>query len=165
MKKLRYKRDILEIMIFVLFVSMAGYMYLQRSRYFEYNGTITTYTTTYQQDEKIYIFDLKGFFKDEQYYLSLNDLYNWFVIQDSKNKVYVDYGKHTMVYQLNDEVYYIDFGRDEIKYKNDCININENGSHIYISHKNIYLSVYFIEKILLKNEKKIEIENKNAIIS
>lgn len=165
MKKLRYKRVILVIMIFVLFVSIVGYMYLQRSRYFEYNGTITTYTTTYQQDEKIYIFDLKGFFKDEQYYLSLNDLYNWFVIQDSENKVYVDYGKHTMVYQLNDEVYYIDFGRDEIKYKNDCININENGSHIYISHKNIYLSVYFIEKILLKNDKKIKIENKNAIIS
>ena len=115
--------------------------------------------------EIIQIFNISLFFKDEQYYLSLNDLYNWFVIQDSKNKVYVDYGKHTMVYQLNDEVYYIDFGRDEIKYKNDCININENGSHIYISHKNIYLSVYFIEKILLKNEKKIEIENKNAIIS
>lgn len=52
---------------------------------------------------------------------------------------------------------------NEIKYENDCININENGSHIYISHKNIYLSVYFIEKILLKNEKKIKIENKNAI--
>ena len=67
MKKLRYKRVILVIMIFVLFVSMAGYMYLQRSRDFEYNGTITTYTTTYQQDEKIYIVDLKGFFKDEQY--------------------------------------------------------------------------------------------------
>lgn len=165
MKKLRYKRVILVIMIFVLFVSIVGYMYLQRSQYFEYKGPITTFTTTYQQDEKIYMFDLKGFQKDEQYYLSLNDLYNWFVIQDSKNKVYVDYGKHTMVYQLDNEVYYIDFGRDEIKYKDDCININKNGSHIYISHKNIYLSVYFIEKILLKNEKKIEIENKNAIIS
>ena len=34
--------------------------------------------------------------KDNQYYLSLNDLYNWFVIQDQNAKVYVDYGKHTI---------------------------------------------------------------------
>ena len=55
MKKLRYKRVILVVVIFVLFVSMIGYMYLQRSRYFEYNGTITTYTTTYQKDENLNI--------------------------------------------------------------------------------------------------------------
>ena len=165
MKKLRYKRVILVIMIFVLFVSIVGYMYLQRSQYFEYKGPITTFTATYQQDEKIYMFDLKGFQKDEQYYLSLNDLYNWFVIQDSKNKVYVDYGKHTMVYQLHDVTYHIDFGRDEIRYNGNCINVSKNNQHIYISHKNIYLSVYYIEKILLKNENQIKIENKTAIIS
>ena len=47
MKKLRYKRVILVIMIFVLFVSIVGYMYLQRSQYFEYKGPITTFTATY----------------------------------------------------------------------------------------------------------------------
>lgn len=165
MKKLRYKRVILVIMIFVLFVSIVGYMYLQRSQYFEYKGPITTFTATYQQDEKIYMFDLKGFQKDEQYYLSLNDLYNWFVIQDQNAKVYVDYGKHTMVYQLHDVTYHIDFGRDEIRYNGNCINVSKNNQHIYISHKNIYLSVYYIEKILLKNENQIKIENKTAIIS
>lgn len=165
MKKLRYKRVIMVIVVFLLIVGIIGYMYAKRSRYYEYQGTVTTYIGTYQQDEKIYTFDLKGFQIDEQYYLSLNDLYNWFVIQDEDAKVYVDYGKHTMVYQFNQEIYYIDFGRDEIKYNNDCINVNKNNQHIYISHKNIYLSVSFIEKILLKSENNIKIENKNAIIS
>ena len=99
------------------------------------------------------------------------------MIQDSKNKVYVDYGKHTMVYQyvdygkhtmvyqLHDVTYHIDFGRDEIRYNGNCINVSKNNQHIYISHKNIYLSVYYIEKILLKNENQIKIENKTAIIS
>ena len=126
---------------------------------------MTTYIGTYHKDEKIYTFDFKGFQKDNQYYLSLNDLYNWFVIQDQNAKVYVDYGKHTMVYQLHDVTYYIDFGRDEIRYNGNCINVSKNNQHIYISHKNIYLSVYYIEKILLKNENQIKIENKTAIIS
>lgn len=165
MKKLRYQRVILVGAMILLIMSLLIYMYFQRSHSYEYHGTVTTYIGTYRQDEKIYTFDLKGFQIDEQYYLSLNDLYNWFVIQNEKTKVYVDYGKHTMVYQFEDEVYYIDFGRDEIKYNNDCIKTKENNQHIYVSNKNIYLSVYFIEKILLKNEKKIEFKNKNAIIS
>ena len=42
MKKLRYKRVILVGMIFVLF-GVLDYMYLHRSRYFEYKGAMTTY--------------------------------------------------------------------------------------------------------------------------
>ena len=83
--------------------------------------------------------------------------------------MYFNYPFCDTIYQIAGQkyspAYYIDFGRDEIKYNDDCINVEKNNEHIYISHKNIYLSVYFIEKILLKNEKNIKIENKNAIIS
>ncbi len=165
MKKLRYERVLLVGVILCLLIGTIGYMYCHRSRYYEYQGAMTTYIGTYHKDEKIYTFDFKGFQKDNQYYLSLNDLYNWFVIQDQNAKVYVDYGKHTMVYQLHDVTYHIDFGRDEIRYNGNCINVSKNNQHIYISHKNIYISVYYIEKILLKNENQIKIENKTAIIS
>ena len=147
MKKLRYERVLLVGVILCLLIGTIGYMYCHRSRYYEYQGAMTTYIGTYHKDEKIYTFDFKGFQKDNQYYLSLNDLYNWFVIQDQNAKVYVDYGKH------------------EIRYNGNCINVSKNNQHIYISHKNIYLSVYYIEKILLKNENQIKIENKTAIIS
>lgn len=163
--KLRYKRVILVVIVFCLVIGIVSYLFFHRCYYYEYEGTIETYIGSYQKDQKIYTFDLKGFEVKEEVYLSLNDLYNWFVIEDEQAKVYVDYQKHTMVYQLSDATYYIDFGRDEIKYNDDCINVEKNNEHIYISHKNIYLSVYFIEKILLKNEKNIKFENKNAIIS
>ena len=163
--KLRYKRVVLVVMIGCLLIGIVSYLFLNRCHYYEYDGTIDTYIGSYQKDQKIYTFDLKGFEVGEKVYLSLNDLYNWVVIEDEDAQVYVDYQKHTMVYQLSDTTYYIDFGRDEIKYNDDCINVEKNNENIYIYHKNIYLSVYFIEKILLKNEKNIKIENKNAIIS
>jgi len=137
---------------------------MNRSQVHEYDGDIQTYVGTYQQDEKIYTFDLKVFEYQGEYYLSLNDMYNMIVILDEKTRVYLDYDKHTMTYQMSDRTYYFDYGHDKITYDKECIDLKKNKTHIYLSHKNIYLSVSFIEKILLNNQKSIQFENANAII-
>ena len=164
MKKIRYDRVFITIMIFIVIVFVFIYLAMNRSRVYEYEGNIDTYTGTYRQDDKIYTFDLKAFVLDVEYYVSLNDMYNIMVILDKDTKVYLDYDKHTMTYMMSDMTYYFDFGHDKIMSKNETIDLQKNDTHIYISHKNVYLSVSFIEKILLKNEKSIQFENANAII-
>ena len=42
--------------------------------------------------------------------------------------------------------------------------LKDENEYIYISHKNYYINVSFIEKTVLKNDKKIKFKNKNAII-
>lgn len=163
-KRIRYDRLILVIGFILFFMIIVVYMGMHRNHYYEYDGEIETYVGTYQQDDKIYTFDLKVFQKDKQYYISLNDMYNMIIILDKNTKVYFNQNKHTLTYQMADMTYYFDYGQDKIVYNNVCINLKNEGTHIYISHKNIYISVSFIEKLLLKNEKKIKFENKNAII-
>lgn len=164
-KKIRYDRLSFVIGCIVIFIMLFAYMVMHRNHYYEYQGEITTYIGTYEQDDKIYTFDLKAFQEDNQYYLSLNDMYNMIILLDKNTKVYFNQNKHTLTYQMSDITYYFDYGQNQIVYNNECIDLDNESTHIYISHKNIYISVSFIEKLLLKNEKKIKFENKNAIIS
>lgn len=164
MKKLRYDRIIFIVIIFMIILGMGLYLYMNRNHYHEYDGDIKTYTCTYRQDEKVYAFDLKVFQIQNDYYVSLNDLYNMIVILDKDAHVYIDENKHMMVYELSDITYYFNYGQDRIVYNNDCIKLDDYNSHIYISHKNVYLNVFFIEKLLLNNEKKIKFQNETAII-
>lgn len=164
-KRIRYDRLCLVIGIVVILIIILGYMGMHRNHYYEYDGEIETYIGTYQQDDKIYTFDLKVFQKNDQYYVSLNDMYNMIILLDKNTKVYFNQNKHTLTYQMSDKTYYFDYGQDQIIYEDQCIDLKNKSTHIYISHKNIYVSVSFIEKLLLKNEKKIKFENKNAIIS
>ena len=54
---------------------MIFYLYLNRNQYYEYDGDIQTIPCTYRQNSKIYSFDLKIFQLEDDYYISLNDLY------------------------------------------------------------------------------------------
>ena len=60
--------------------------------------------------------------------------------------------------------YLFDYGQNKIVYNNECIELKDENEYIYISHKNYYINVSFIEKTVLKNDKKIKFKNKNAII-
>lgn len=164
MKKLRYDRLVLISIMLLLIVIMIAYLCINKNQYYEYNGDIQTYTCTYRQDSKTYSFDLKAFQIKKDYYISLNDLYNMIVILDKNAHVYIHENKHIMVYELRQKTYYFKYGQDKIIYNNDCINLRDYDDHIYISHKNVYLNVCFIEKLLLNNEKKIKIKKENAII-
>lgn len=97
-------------------------------------------------------------------YLSLNDMYNMVLILDKNTKVYVDEQKHTLTYQMSEGNYLFDYGQNKIVYNNECIELKDENEYIYISHKNYYINVSFIEKTVLKNDKKIKFKNKNAII-
>ncbi len=164
MKKLRYGRVLFAIIMMSVMIVLFVFLIMNSSHVYEYDGDIETYVGTYQQDDKIYTFDLKGFELGEEMYLSLNDMYNVIVIIDPETKVYLDYDKHTMTYQLSDKSYYFDFGHDCIMTEDGRIDLKKYETHIYLSSKNIYLSVSFIEKILFDNEKSIRFENANAII-
>lgn len=163
-KKIRYDRFIVVGIIFMIFLIIFIYMYMHTYHFDEYNGDIETYVASYRQDDKVYTFDLKAFYKDDTYYVSLNDMYNMIVILDPNTHVYLDQNKHTLTYEMSDVLYRFDYGHGKIVYNNECIDLRNNGGYIYISHKNVYISVFFIEKLLLKNEKSIKFENKNAII-
>jgi len=164
MKRIRYNRVVFVIVVLITIVSLLLYLYYHQNYFYEYDGDIQTYVCSYQQDKKIYTFDLKGFQIDEENYVSLNDLYNVIVIMDEKAHVYMQVHKHMMVYELSDITYYFHYGQDRIVYNNDCIKLKDYDSHIYISHKNVYINVFFIEKLLFNNEKKIKFQNENAII-
>lgn len=164
MKKLRYDRVMLVVTIFIFIIGIILYMYMNMSHYYEYKDNIKTYVGTYRQDGKIYTFDLKAFQVKDDNYISLNDLYNVMIILDNDINVYIQENKHVMVYELSDITYYFNYGQDTIVYNNDCIKLEDYNSHIYISHKNIYLNVFFVEKLLFKNEKKIKFQNETAII-
>ncbi len=164
MKKLKYKRVIYVSMIVLCLISMSIYLFINRSHIHEYNGNIKTYVGTYRQDNKVYTFDLKGFYAHDQYYVSLNDMYNVVVIMDKEATVFLHPDKHLLKYKMRDGEYCFDYGYHKIVYNNDCIDLKKNRDYIYVSHKNIYISVSLIEKIILKNEKKIKIEDANAII-
>lgn len=163
-KKLRYDRVVIVGIICVILVGIFVYLMCHRKQVYIYSGDIETYIGTYRQDDKVYTFDLKAFIENDVYYVSLNDMYNMMIILDKETKVYIDQNKHVLTYQLSDINYYFDYGQDEIVYNNDCIDLKNKNTHIYIYHKNVYIPVYYIEKLLLNNEKKIKIENKNAII-
>lgn len=164
MKRLRYKRVVIVSVGFCLIVMILLYMFFHRNRFYEYEGKIDTYVATYRQDNKLYTFDLKGFQKDEKMYLSLNDMYNMVLILDKNTKVYVDEQKHTLTYQMSEGNYLFDYGQNKIVYNNECVELKDENEYIYISHKNYYINVSFIEKTVLKNDKKIKFKNKNAII-
>lgn len=163
-KRIRYDRIIIVGIIFCLLIGVMIYLMMHKTHYYEYSGNIETYTGVYRQDDKVYTFDLKAFIENDVYYVSLNDMYNMVLILDQKTNVYIDQNKHTLTYQLSDISYHFDYGQDKIVYNNDCINLKNKDTHIYIYHKNVYISVYYIEKLLLNNEKKVKFENKNAII-
>ena len=163
-RKIRYDRVLIVSIVFILMISIGIYLSIHKTKYYEYSGNIETYVGVYRQDDKIYTFDLKAFIENDQYYISLNDMYNMIIILDKDASVYMNEQKHTLTYQLSDMDYNFDYGHDKIVYNNDCINLKEKDSHIYIYHKNVYISVYYIEKLLLNNEKSIKFENKNAII-
>lgn len=163
-KRIRYDRIIIVGIIFCLLIGIMIYLMMHKTHYYEYSGNIETYTGVYRQDDKVYTFDLKAFIENDVYYVSLNDMYNMVLILDQKTNVYIDQNKHTLTYQLSDISYHFDYGQDKIVYNNDCINLKNKDTHIYIYHKNVYISVYYIEKLLLNNEKKVKFENKNAII-
>jgi len=130
----------------------------------QYHGDIETYACTYQQDDKIYAFDLKGFVYKEKQYVSLNDIYNVMEIIDKNTKVYLDQNRYRMVYKLSDKTYFFHYRKDLITCNNTSIDVKNYDSHIYISHKNVYINIFFVEKLLLNNEKSIKFKNKNAII-
>ncbi|MEG0367886.1 MAG: hypothetical protein RR585_13685 [Coprobacillus sp.] len=163
-RKLKYKRVIMVSIIFVFIIIIVIYMYMNRRHDYEYTGAIQTYTASYRQDDKVYTFDLKAFEKAGIQYVSLNDMYNMVVILDKNTKVYLNYNQHVMTYELTNQTYLFDYGHDKIVYNNKCIEFNNKDEHIYVSHKNIYISVFLTEKLLLNNEKKLTFENKNAII-
>lgn len=164
MKKLRYDRLILVMIILILVMGIILYMYVNKYHCYEYKEKVHTYICTYRQDEKVYSFELKAFQVNNDYYVSLNDLYNVMVILDDDTHVYIQENKHMMVYELSSVTYYFNYGQDKIVYNNDCIKLEDYNSHIYISHKNVYVNVFFIEKLLFKNEKKIKFQNETAII-
>ncbi|MCI9094097.1 MAG: hypothetical protein HFF36_10010 [Coprobacillus sp.] len=164
MKKIRYNRVVLVSIFILLIIIMIFYLYLNRNQYYEYDGDIQTIPCTYRQNSKIYSFDLKIFQLEDDYYISLNDLYNMIVILDKNAHVYIHENKHVMVYELTNKTYYFKYGQDKIIYNNDCIHLKDYHTHIYISHKNVYMNVSLIEKLLLNNEKKIKIKKENAII-
>ncbi len=164
MKRLRYKRVVGVGIITLVLIFIMFYLFMNKNQFYEYSGTIETYVCSYRQDDKVYTFDLKGF-KEEKMYVSLNDMYNMIVILDKNAHVYIDKHRHTMVCEMNDKIYYFDYGQDEISYDDKSIDMSDYQSHIYISHKNVYIRVDFIEKILLNNKKKISFKNKTAIIS
>ena len=163
-KKIRYDRIILVGCIFCFVVGILIYLGMHRKHYYQYSGDIETYVGVYRQDDKVYTFDLKAFVENDMYYVSLNDMYNMMLILDDQAHVYIDQNKHTLTYQLSEMTYHFDYGQDKIVYNNDCINLKGKDTHIYIYHKNIYISVYYIEKLLLTDGQKIKFENKNAII-
>ncbi|WP_050638317.1 hypothetical protein [Candidatus Stoquefichus sp. SB1] len=164
-KKIRYDRLMIVGLVCILVISIFIYMLTQRKQEHVYSGNIETYIGTYRQNDKVYTFDLKAFIENDQYYISLNDMYNMMIILDEKSKVFINQNKHVLTYQLSQIDYHFDYGHDKIVYNNDCIDLNKKNDHIYIYHKNVYISVYYIEKLLLNNEKKIKFENKNAIIA
>lgn len=164
MKKLRYKRIIFVVGICILMMTIVLYMYRHRNHFYEYNGDIKIYTCTYRQDNKVYSFDLKAFQIKNNYYVSLNDLYNMIVILDKDAHVYLQTNKHIMVYELKQITYYFNYGQDKIVYNNDCIKLKDYNYHIYISHKNVYINVFFVEKLLFNHEKSIKFHNETATI-
>lgn len=163
-KKIRYNRVMIVGVILCVMIVIFIYLMAHRNQICEYSGEIETYVGTYQQDDKIYTFELKGFQLDDVSYLSLNDMYNMIVILDKDAHVYLDQNKHSLTYEMSQNSYCFDYGQHKIVYNNGCIDMKKNDNYIYISSKNIYISVEYIEKSLLNNEKKIKIENKNAII-
>lgn len=163
-KKLRVKRVLSVAILCLLSITIIIYMIMNINHIEEYQGDIKTYVASYRQDDKVYTFDLKTIYQDDIYYVSLNDMYNMIVIIDETAHVYLNQNKHVLTYVMSDISYQFDYGKGKIVYNNECIDLRKNDEHIYISHKNIYISVYFVEKLLLKNEKKIKFENKNAII-
>ena len=164
MKKIRVDRVLIVCFVFVIVLVIMVYLFLNRSHYYEYQDDITTYVGVYRQDEKIYTFDLKAFQKDNHYYVSLNDFYNVMIVIDKNTHVYLHESKHMLVYVLKNKTYYFNYGQDKIVYDDECLDMEDYHSHIYISRKNVYINVFFIEKLFFNNKKSIKFENKNAII-
>lgn len=164
MKRLRYDR-VISVIIVGLLLICGIYLMFHRASVKEYQGNVETYSAVYRQDDKVYSFDLKGFQKDHKTYFSLNDIYNVIVILDDQSHVYVDTKRHVFVYDTSQGEYRFDYGYQQIVYNNKCVELSDSNDYIYVLNKNYYLNVEFIEKILFNNEKKIKIENKNAIIS
>lgn len=129
-----------------------------------YHGNVNTYVASYRENGKVYTFDVKGFHDGNDMYLSLNDMYNMIVILDKRAKVYIHVDNHTMVYEMYDEKYYFDYGHHKIICPYGVYYFNRNNKHIYVSDKNIYIPVCYIEKILLQDTRRINIENANVII-
>ncbi len=163
-RRLKYKRVVGVISLLSIMVVIIVFMATQVKHDYEYTGKVMTYDASYQQDDKVYSFLLKSFTKDKIKYVCLNDIYNIMKILDHNVRAYIDYQAHTMTYELSDKKYVFDYGHDKIVYNNKCIEFENKDEHIYVSHKNIYISVFQTEKLLLNNEKKLKFDNKNAII-
>ena len=159
MKKIRVDRVLIVCFVFVIVLFIMVYLFMNRSHYYEYQDEIKTYFVVYMQHEKIYTFQ-----KENQYYVSLNDFYNVMIVIDKNTHVYLHENKHMLVYVLKNKTYYFNYGQDKIVYDDECLDMEDYHSHIYISRKNVYVNVFFIEKLFFNNKKSIKFENKNAII-
>ncbi|MEG0276521.1 MAG: hypothetical protein RR630_05790 [Coprobacillus sp.] len=164
MKRLNYRKVVFVCGLSIFIVCIVIYMIGQMNHIYNYDQDIAVYKVTYKNDEKIYNFDLKSFEENDIRYVSLNDMYNMMVIMDKDAKVYMDENRHLMKCEFSQNVLDISYAKDEIVYNNNCVEFENNDEHIYVSHKNIYISVFLTEKIVLNNEKKMKFENKTAII-
>lgn len=151
------KISIIVLIIIMIQASLQHVCYL-------YQGNIDTYIGCYCYDYKVYTFDWNGFHKDGELYLSVNDLCLMLMSFDMNYGLYHDWDKEVMIYQSHQMTCYLDYFHQEIRYNQYCIQLQKYKKYIYISHKNVYMNVSFIENILFNSEKKIEIQNKNAII-
>lgn len=163
-KKLNYRRVIFVTVFVVLLIGIVFYLVSQMNHVEEYSGEIEIYQATYKSKDKIYSFELKALSEDDKRYVSLNDMYNMMVIFDKNAKVYMDENKDLMRCQFLDNQIDVYYGKNEIVYNNNCVESKDNDNKIYVSHKNVYISVFLTEKLILNNEKKIKFENKTAII-
>lgn len=163
-KKLNYRRVSCVIVIIVLLIGIILYLLSQMSHVKEYTGYIETYQTTYIDNDKIYSFDLKSLSENDKQYISLNDMYNMMVILDKDAKVYMDENKDMMRCEFKHNIMDVYYGKNKIVYNNNCVESKDYDNKIYVSHKNIYISVFLTEKLVLNNEKELKFENKTAII-
>jgi len=131
--------------------------------FYEYQGDIQTLVCVLRYQGKIYTFDLQSFYNN-QYYISLNDMYPILKSIDQNVSMYHNHKDDSIVYNIKNETYQFEYSKDKIKQGKQYLYYPKNNFHIYISHKNVYVNVFFIEKMLINYQKIVKIQNKTAII-
>ena len=88
MKRLRYDRLMIVLIGFLGLSIFMIYLFSHMSHIYDYQGDIQTLTCTYQQDDKLYLFQLKTFKEKDVRYISLNDMYNVMIVFDKDEGLY-----------------------------------------------------------------------------
>ena len=127
------------ILCFMLLLNSGTYFY-------EYQGDIQTLGCVLRYQGKIYTFDLV-----------LKSI-------DQNVSMYHNHKDDSIVYNIKNETYQFEYSKDKIKQGKQYLYYPKNNFHIYISHKNVYVNVFFIEKMLINYQKIVKIQNKTAII-